>query len=84
MNRDSYVIQFPSLQKRFAATMLSTAKSLPGFNGTGSHLWTRDRDGFEIKEIHRSYPHETGRFLLANILHGKKVGKKIVFTNGAF
>jgi hypothetical protein len=71
-------------EKSFAATMLYTTKRLPGFAGTGSHLWTRDRDGFEIKEIHRSYPHEAGRFFLANILYGRKIGKNIVFTNGAF
>ena len=85
-NRDSYVIKFPLLltEKHFAAGMLYIAKRLPGFSGTGSHLWTRDKAGFEIKEIHRSYPHEAGRWLLANILYGRKIGKAIVFTNGAF
>ena len=71
-------------EKTFAATMLGTAKKVQRFSGTGSNLWTRDRDGFEQKEVHRSYPYDGGRFFLANLLCGRKIGKKIVFTNGAF
>jgi len=70
--------------KLFAATMLYTAKRLPGCSGNGTNLWTRDEFGMEVKEIHRSYPYDSGRFFLATTLYGRKRGNKVIFTNGAF